>query len=107
MPLSIVIILLCYALILVQPAVFKKLGTITSYTAFEYLHYGHAQAFWNENMERLVILEDENIKDAVLKPHSVKPFYLYVSDITEDPSNWENLGMSGYYGKNSVKISDE
>ena len=107
LPLSIVIILLCYALILVQPAVFKKLGTITSYTAFEYLHYGHAQAFWNENMERLVILEDENIKDAVLKPHSVKPFYLYVSDITEDPSNWENLGMSGYYGKNSVKISDE
>ncbi len=107
LPLSIAMIVVCYALVLLQPAFVKKLGTITSYTAFEYLHYGHAGAFWNENMERLAILEDESVTDAVLKPHSVKPFYLYVSDITDDPSNWENLGMSGYYGKNSVKLSDE
>lgn len=99
--------LLGLAILLIQPAVLKDLGTVTSYIAFDYLRYGFASAFWNENMERLKILEDDSIEDAVLDPHTVKPFYLFVSDITTDEDNWENKGMASYYGKNSVVLSAE
>ena len=99
-------LVLCYALLLIPPATIKKLGTITSYTAFEFLIYGHAGAFWNENMERLAILENPEITEVEFRPHSVTPFYLYVSDITYDANNWENTGMAGYYGKTYVKLVD-
>ena len=99
-----VLLILGLTIISLQPALLKGLGTIPTYTAFEYLIYGHAQAYWVECMERLEILEDESIEDAVLKEHTSKPFYLYVSDITDDPGFWENKAMASYYGKNSVVL---
>lgn len=106
MNLSIVGMILCFALLLLPPAFLKNLGTITSYTSFEYLYYGHAAGSWNENMERLVILNDPTVTDPVLKPHMHKPFYLYVSDVTTDSTNWENEAMARFYGKNSVTLGD-
>lgn len=99
-------LILCYTILLVQPATVKKLGMMTSYSAFEFINYGHAAAFWNENMERLAILENPEINEVELKPHTVMPFYLYVSDITYDQNNWENVGMANYYGKASVKLAE-
>ena len=100
----IIVLAIGLAIVILQPALLKGLGTIPTYTAFEYLIYGHAQAYWVESMERLEILEDESITDAVLKEHTSKPFYLYVSDITDNPDFWENKAVASYYGKNSVVL---
>ena len=90
--------------ILLQPALLKPLGTIPSYTAFEYFAYGHAQAYWVESMERLAILEVDTKKDVILNEYTSTPFYLYLSDVTEDASYWENKAVADYYGKNSVVL---
>jgi len=104
-----VILIAVLLVITLQPALFKGFGTIPTYTAYEYLKYGFAQAYWNESMERKAILEDPSVKNAVLKERTSKPFYLYVSDITDDPDYWENRSMASYYQKDSVvlKSSDE
>lgn len=107
MNLSIAGMVLCFLLLLLPPAFLKNFGTITSYTSFEYLYYGHAAGSWVENMERMAILTDPTVTDPVLKPHMHKPFYLYVSDVTTDPSNWENAAMARFYGKNSVTLSED
>lgn len=107
MNLSLAGMILCFLLLLLPPALLKNLGTITSYTSFEYLYNRQAQSSWVENMERLDVLTNPEITDPILKPHTFKPFYLYVSDITEDPSNWENQAMAGFYGKNSVTLGPE
>lgn len=104
MNLSLAGMTVCFLLLLLPPAFLKQLGTITSYTSFEYLYGRYAQSSWVENMERLEILSNPEIKDAVLKPHVYKPFYLYVSDITDDPTYWENQAMSNFYDKNTVQL---
>ncbi|MBO4310515.1 MAG: hypothetical protein J5856_05555 [Lachnospiraceae bacterium] len=87
-----------------QPALLKNLGTIPTYTAYEYVKGGFAQAYWVESMERKEILENPEIKNAVIKEHTSKPFYLFVSDITDDPDYWENKAMASYYQKDSVVL---
>ncbi|MCR4648866.1 MAG: DUF6056 family protein [Lachnospiraceae bacterium] len=87
-----------------QPAFLKDLGTIPTYTAYEYVRYGFAQAYWAESMERLAILENPEIRNAVLKEHTSKPFYLYISDINDNPEYWENQCMASYYQKDTVVL---
>lgn len=74
--------------------------TFTS--ALQDLHSGTAALFASEQKERLIVLQDESIEDAVLPELSVNPDLLFFSDITEDPSEWTNDAMARYYGKRSV-----
>ena len=63
-----------------------------------------AKTYKAESLERLAILEDESVVDAVLPVYSVKPRMLFFSDIEEDKDFWINQVVARYYHKNSVVL---
>lgn len=65
---------------------------------------GDAATFLKENQERLAVLKDPNVKDAVLASYSKKPEMLVFDDITEDKEFWINRVMARYYEKESVVL---
>ena len=65
---------------------------------------GDAATYLRENEERLVVLKDPTVKDAVLLPYSKRPSMLAFDDITEDGDYWINRIMARYYDKDSVAL---
>ncbi len=73
-------------------------------SALEDLIRGDAATYKAENLERLVILKDDSIKNAELKEHTVQPEMLMYWDVTEDPNEWVNGATAKYYYKDSVVL---
>lgn len=65
---------------------------------------GSAVTYRRENMERLEILRDDNIRDAELPEHSVHPDLLFYWDVTYDKSEWVNTATATYYNKDTVVL---
>ena len=82
----------------------KGFKSLASYSAARSLISGEAAVYKAEQEERLQILNNPDIKNAVLKPFTRKPAVLFFNDITQDPSNWLNQAMAGYYDKDSVAL---
>ncbi|MCD8130592.1 MAG: DUF6056 family protein [Lachnospiraceae bacterium] len=80
---------------------------VTTVSAIRDLYTGEAQIYYEEYLERLEILEDDTISDAVLEPFSYYPYVLFFEDIKEDPDHWANKAYATYYGKNSVRLAEE
>ncbi|MCR5156183.1 MAG: hypothetical protein K6C96_05845 [Butyrivibrio sp.] len=87
--------LLC---VYVNPAYYS--GTSAVYD----LLTGNAAGYRAENEDRLVILNDDTIKEAILPPHEHKPELLFQGDVYEDETMWENTAVATYYGKNTVAL---
>lgn len=83
----------------------KGFKSLTSYSATHSLISGEAAVYKAEQEDRLTILKDNSIKDAVLKPLSCKPAVLFFDDITTDSSNWRNKDIAAYYKKDSVILA--
>jgi len=66
---------------------------------------GEAAEYQRQQEERLLILENPKISDAVLREFSEKPYLLFYEDIEEDTGNWKNLRMSSYYRKNTIRLN--
>lgn len=79
----------------------------TSVSAAASLISGEAQEYRNQEVERLAVLHDDSVRDAELKKFSNKPYLLFYEDIEADKENWKNIRMSGYYGKDSVRLIGE
>lgn len=82
----------------------NKAGTFTTYAAAYYLKTGEAAMFYNEYMERKMILEHSSETDIVLKPYQFRPWLLYIDDITTDSADWRNEMVSYWYGRSSVRL---
>jgi len=67
---------------------------------------GTAQAYWQEQLNRLELLQDPAAADVVLPPIRVRPPLLFGEDITGDPADWRNHTMGMFYHKNSVVRGD-
>ncbi len=78
----------------------------TSTEAVKELTDGTAFGYRDENAQRLRILKDQNVTDAVLEPYKNRPSLLIYDEPGTDPENWINDGMARYYGKNSVRVKD-
>jgi hypothetical protein len=65
---------------------------------------GSAATYRAENAERLRILKDNSIKDAVLTEYSVHPELLFYIDVTDDTNEWINTATATYYYKDSVVL---
>ncbi|MBQ6341641.1 MAG: hypothetical protein IJI41_00815 [Anaerolineaceae bacterium] len=96
--------LLCVIVIFVYGCTKIPSYRITSYSAAQAYLLGWVGQYKHVYNQRIEILENPEIQDAVLReyPHN-KPFVLYFSDISEDPNNWQNIAMSSFYNKNSVR----
>ena len=75
---------------------------MTSAIALGELRSGEAAIYYNEQLQRLDILEDPEITDACLEPLSVSPFLLFSGEYTDDPEYYTNRDAATYFGKNSI-----
>ncbi|MFQ8702558.1 MAG: DUF6056 family protein [Eisenbergiella sp.] len=82
-----------------------NIDTYTSVSAVASILSGEAAEYQRQQEERLLILENPKISDAVLREFSEKPYLLFYEDIEEDTGNWKNLRMSSYYRKNTIRLN--
>lgn len=97
------VVVLC-ALLLIQ-LLDGSLTETTSVKAFRSIASGEAAAYEEEYLNRLAILEDDTIEDAVLPPYVSRPELLYVGDLSDDPQQPANRKVALFYGKKTVRIS--
>ena len=91
------------ALLLVQ-LLDGSLTETTSVKAFRSIASGEAAAYEEEYLNRLAILEDDTIEDAVLPPYVSRPELLYVGDLSDDPEQPANRKVALFYGKKTVSV---
>ena len=68
---------------------------------------GEAQEYHAQMLERAEICRNAPGEDVVLPALTAKPWVLTYLDITEDPTDWKNVGMAEYYGNASVRLQTE
>lgn len=76
-----------------------------SLEAVKELASGEAARYHEQAMERKEAYLDPELTDVEVEPYEYKPYLLFFDDITDDPGNWKNQGVSGYYGKDSVRLN--
>ncbi len=95
----------CLALCVVCLGVSARLqGGISLASAWTALHSGQAAVYRRENQERLALLHDPENREPTLAAYSDPPYLLFFDDITEDPSNWRNVGVQAFYEKDRVLL---
>ena len=83
-------------------------GAYTSTIAMGELHSGVAEMYYQAHKDRLVILEDPEIRDAVLDPLPAAPYLLFRRDLSEQAEeDYVNLSMAQFYQKDSVILKTE
>ena len=79
--------------------------SLTTSKAVRLLISGEAQAYEQEYRERILILENDAIKDVVFEPYQNQPDMLYVGDLTGDAQDDTNQKAAQYFGKNTVRVN--
>ena len=80
-----------------------KIGAVSSFGAYYYIHTGEAYAFHQEFMDRVDIIENSDGGDVVVPEYAYKPWFLINRDISEDPTQEENRMMSEYFGIDDLR----
>ncbi|MDO4982813.1 MAG: DUF6056 family protein [Eubacteriales bacterium] len=89
---------ICCAAALMLNTGFASIGAVST------LRNGEASAFRECTEERLAVMNDEAVTDAVIPEYTVRPYILFSYDITDDPDDWTNEDMAHFYGKRSVTV---
>lgn len=76
-------------------------------SAFTDLSNGSARAYGDALRERMEIYRNAGEGIIEVEPLPSQPVLLYFSDIKEDPEDWENKGLSRYYGFEGVAVRDK
>ena len=79
-------------------------GGYTSTAAIGSLISGEAKAYYETAEKRLEILNNPEIRVAVLPPYPTTPYLLFTDDITEDPDYYSNQDIALFYGKERVVL---
>ena len=76
-----------------------KIGAVSSFGAYYYVHTGEAYAFHEEYLERVRMIEESDHTTVVTVPtYGYTPWFLINKDISDDPSVEENRIMAEYFG---------
>ncbi|MDE7232123.1 MAG: hypothetical protein K2N37_03510, partial [Lachnospiraceae bacterium] len=97
----------CLLLLMIVWVFTADKNTYTSISALRSLAKGEAQTFYTEAMERHSLYTDESIADVKVTPYSEKPHLFSFDDLSTDPGYWLNLAVTGYYHKDSVRLTEE
>nr|WP_317323913.1 DUF6056 family protein [uncultured Flavonifractor sp.] len=68
---------------------------------------GSAEYYWQQQMERLPLLEDPSVEDVLLEPLDVPDNLrelLYNGDVHPDPKIWLNQAITRFYHKDTVAL---
>lgn len=79
---------------------------LNSYIGLQSLRTGEAQTYHKEAMARLELLENPEISEVELQPFTYQPKLLFMSEITEDVSDYKNQECARYYGKTTVRLKE-
>ena len=79
-------------------------NSVTSIGALRSLYNGEVTTFHDENIRLIEALKEPGVQNVVVKPYSVKPFFYYQSNLSEDPETLLNRCTAKYYGKESVVV---
>ncbi|MBS6396212.1 MAG: hypothetical protein KH452_03515 [Clostridiales bacterium] len=66
---------------------------------------GEAKQYHGEYLERKELFQNTEMRNVEVDPYSVKPYLLFFDDITDDPENWKNTGVSDFYDKDTVRLN--
>jgi len=80
-----------------------KIGAVSSFGAYYYIHSGEAYAFHEEFLERVSIIENSDRHDVVVPEYAYKPWFLINRDISADCNEEENRIMSEYFGIDDLR----
>ncbi len=100
--------ILCSAIFVVGTFTHFKLDPLvlndySSYAAYITLRTGEAQAFDKEYRERIEVIKKSG-DNVEVDEYTVKPYLLFVDDITSDPDNWKNVTYGVWWDKQSIAI---
>ena len=82
------------------------MGKLSSTEAAREVMSGEAQAYDREMSERYPLYYDETQTELVLPDITVRPKFLYWSDITTTMGDWKNVAVCNYYNKTSVVLAE-
>ncbi len=63
---------------------------------------GNARTYYEENVDRLELLQDKSATEVVFDEYTYQPELLFYQDVTTDSAEWTNEVVATYYGKASV-----
>ncbi len=84
-----------------------KAAELTAVKAVNLLASGEAAAYEEEYLARMDILKDKSVSEAVLPAFVHQPDMLYVGDLSGDADEPTNVKVAEYFGKKSVRVSEE
>lgn len=96
-----------FVLLFVMQISTGKMQEVSTVRAVKLLYSGEAEAYHQEYLERLEILEDDTVQDVVFEPFVHQPDMLFVGDFTGDINNPNNIEIARYWGKNSIMVDYE
>ncbi len=85
-------------------AVFLFHSSLTSVLAINELRSGEAQSYYEEALQRQSVLEDATIQDCEFEPFESMPYLLFFTDMSDDPSDFQNEDTCTYYHKNTIIV---
>lgn len=91
-------------ILFISQVVFIDPYTLTTVKAIQLLSNGEAKAYEEEYQERMKILQDDNIQDAVLSTYQHRPDMLYIGDFSADPQSPLNQSAAAYFHKKSILV---
>lgn len=92
------------ALIVVSVRYTSNPAKLTSAIALNEIRSGEAFGYYEENVYRFKVLEDETAEDVHLSPLKNMPVLLFSEDMKADPDNYMNRDAATYFNKNSVSV---
>lgn len=90
--------------LLASQMITQNMHVLTTAKAIHLLSDGEAKAYEEEYQERMKILQDDNIQDAVLSAYQHRPDMLYVGDFSADPQAPLNQSAATYFHKKSILV---
>lgn len=84
-------------------------NTYTSVSAVRSLVNGEAAQYYEENMKRLVLYTDPEVKDVTVMPLKAHPYLIFTTDVGNEGSEgyWINLALKDYYELDSITVLEE
>jgi hypothetical protein len=92
------------ALFCIVCAVFIFHKSLTSVLAVNELRSGEAQSYYEEALERQIKLEDPTVHDCEFEAFRNTPYLLFFTDMTDDPSDFQNEDTATFYNKDSITV---
>ena len=95
----------CMAVLLIGLCI-SNWGSSWSAEAISKLKWGEPQWYSQQAYDRHKKLLNSAGQDVIVEEYSVKPEILFFDDITDNPEDWRNSSVKGFYDLNSIVIEN-